>query len=182
MLLKAGIPVTVVSSCVDEPLLQKQHGDNLKAPDLAALLAAAKAHEVGSRYPSRFVLGADQTLELNGRTFSKVSSRAEAKERLRLLSGRYHHLHSAFCVVQEGMVLLSGVASATIGVRPLSDAFIETYLDLNGEDVLTSVAVYQIEAVGLQLIESIDGDWFTIQGLPLAPVITFLQRRGLLLS
>ncbi len=181
MLVNAGIPVSVVASNVDEPLLQEQFGQSSTAPELAKLLANAKAEDVASRYPSRLVLGSDQTLELDGKTLFKAASGAEAKDRLRLFSGRHHHLHSAFCFVCDGDVVFSGVASAKISIRSLSDAFIDTYLDMNGGDVLTSVAVYEIEALGIQMIESIDGDWFTIQGLPLTPVMGFLQRRGLLL-
>ena len=182
MLTNAGIPIDVIPSDVDEPLLQKGIGPHATASEIALRLASAKAIYVSAKHPSRLVLGSDQTLDLDGMTLAKADSRAEAKERLGHLSGRQHHLYSAFSLVRGGEVLHSGVHMAMISMRTLSESFIGVYLDMNGDNVLASVAVYEVEAMGMQMIEKFEGDWFTIQGLPLTPVIAFLQHQRFLLS
>lgn len=182
MLTNAGIPITVIPSGVDEPLLQKELGPYATASQIALELAGAKARDVSSKHTSQLVLGSDQTLDLDGITLTKAGSRAKAKERLVQLSGRHHHLYSAFCFVRDEKVVHSGVRMAKIRMRTLSEEFIDAYLDVSGEDILASVAVYEVEALGMQMIQKIEGDWFTVQGLPLTEVIAFLQRQRLLLS
>ncbi len=182
MLTKAGIPIDVIPSDVDELFLQKGFGPHATATEIALWLASAKAADVSAKHPSRLVLGSDQTLDLDGMTLAKADSRAQAKERLCHLSGRQHHLYSAFSFVRGGEVLHSGVQMALISMRTLSESFIDVYLDMNGDNVIASVAVYEVEAMGMQMIEKFEGDWFTIQGLPLTPVIAFLQHQRLLLS
>lgn len=182
MLENAGIPVTVIPSDVDEPLLQKKFEASATPSEIAVKLAHAKALDVSLKYPSWIVLGSDQTLDLAGITLAKVESRIKARDRLSQLSGRQHHLHSAFCFVHNGEVIHSGVQTATISMRTLTEEFMDAYLDMTGNSVLTSVAVYEIEALGMQMIEKMEGDWFTMQGLPLPAVIAFLQHQQLLLS
>jgi septum formation protein len=126
------------------------------------------------------VLGADQTLELDGECFAKAGDFSQAADQLRRLSGRKHLLHSAFCFVSDGVVVNSGVKSAELTMRVLSDHFISVYLDAAGPDVLGSVGLYQLEGLGVHLFESVDGDWFTILGLPLLGVVGFLRAEGLL--
>lgn len=182
MLANAGIPITVAPSDVDEYLAQKAFGPNRTASEIAIKLACAKAMDVSLKYPSRIVLGSDQTLGLDGITLAKAQNRAEARDRLSQLSGRQHHLYSAFCFVRDGEVIHSDVQMAQISVRTLSEEFLDAYLDLSGNDVLASVAVYEVEALGMQMIEKIEGDWFTVQGLPLKEVIAFLRHQRFLLS
>lgn len=182
MLKSAGIPITVVPSNVDEPLLQKEFGASVTASEVAIKLARAKAMDISLKHPPQIVLGSDQTLEFVGRALAKVESRVEARDRLIQMSGRQHQLHSAFCFARDGEVVHSGVQTATISMRTLSEDFIDVYLDTSGNSVLESVAVYEVEALGIQMIEKIEGDWFTVQGLPLRAVIAFLQHQRLLLS
>jgi septum formation protein len=148
---------------------------------IAELLAQAKALAVSAKMPGRLVLAADQTLDVEGVACAKVSGRAEAEDRLRLLSGREHALHSAYCFACDGAVLNAGATQARLSMRPISEAFIAAYLDAAGAAVFDSVAVYEIEGLGIHLFDRTDGDWFTIQGLPLEAVIAFLRNEGLLL-
>ena len=165
-----------------EGQLQKEFGASATASEVAIKLARAKAMDISLKHPPQIVLGSDQTLEFAGRALAKVESRVEARDRLIQMSGRQHQLHSAFCFARDGEVVHSGVQTATISMRTLSEDFIDVYLDTSGNSVLESVAVYEVEALGIQMIEKIEGDWFTVQGLPLRAVIAFLQHQRLLLS
>jgi len=161
--------------------VQKDSG--LSAPDkIAKLLAREKALWVSSRNPGRYVVGADQTLALGDRLFSKPAGRAAAAEQLRLLAGKGHELHSAFAVARDGKILLSDVSIAKMTMRRLDESQIEAYLDQAGEAVTTSVGAYQLEGLGVHLFERIEGDHFTILGLPLLPLLAFLRSERLLLS
>jgi septum formation protein len=181
MLMNAGVPIDIVPADIDERgLEEKLHGFNPAA--VALFLAEAKAAHVSEKTPDRLVLGSDQTLELNGAAVAKAGNLSEAKKRLQELSGRKHALHSAYCFARDGIVLRSGVKSAELTMRQLSDAFIDAYLDLTGPAVLDCVGVYEIEGAGITLFEAIHGEWFTILGLPLKEVIDFLQNEGFLLK
>jgi septum formation protein len=179
LLTAAGIDFESVPADFNERELQQSSG--LTSPgEIAALLAREKAVIVSSRHPDRFVVGADQTLALSDGLFSKPSGRAQAAEQLRALAGRTHELHSAVAVVGDGKVLFVDVAVARMTMRPLDDQAISTYLDAAGEAVTTSVGAYQLEGLGAHLFERIDGDHFTILGLPLLPLLEFLRGRQLL--
>jgi len=130
--------------------------------------------------PERFVVGADQTLALEKRLFSKPTGRAEAAEQLRALAGRVHELHSAVAVARDGKILFEQVTSARMTMRPLGEAGIEAYLDEAGEAVTSSVGAYQLERLGVHLFERIEGDHFTILGLPLLQLLAFLRGARLL--
>ena len=182
MLTNAGIEIDVIPADVDERNIQAELGLSLDPRGLASLLSETKALNVSDRCRGRLVLGADQTLELDGACFAKAADRADAIHHLKRLSGRTHRLHSAFCLARDGEVVNAGVASAELTMRVLTDDFISAYLDAAGPDVLASVGVYQLEGLGIQLFESIEGDWFTILGLPLQKVISFLRADGLLRS
>ena len=132
--------------------------------------------------PGRLVLGADQTLALGARQFAKPADRAAAREQLRALSGRVHELHSAVAFVQDSTVLYEHAAMARLTMRPLSDRLLERYLDTAAGAATASVGAYQIEGVGIQLFERLDGDYFTILGLPLLAVLDFLRRHGCLVQ
>jgi nucleoside triphosphate pyrophosphatase len=179
LLRNAGIAFEAVPAEIDERAVQQ--ASNLSKPgDVAALLAREKAHSVSTRQPGRFVVGADQTLALETRLFSKPADRTQAAEQLRALAGRSHELHSAVAVVRDGKILFEAVTLARMTMRQLGDAEIETYLTEAGEAVTTSVGAYQLEGLGVHLFERIEGDHFTILGLPLLQLLAFLRSQRLL--
>jgi septum formation protein len=175
----AGIAFEVFPADINERATEQASG--LSAPgEVAALLAREKAGSVSLEHPNRFVVGADQTLALGSRRFSKPAGRAEAAGQLRALAGRTHQLHSAVAVVRNGELLFSDAAMARMTMRPLDDAAISAYLDAAGPAVTTSVGAYQLEGLGVHLFERIDGDHFTILGLPLLRLLEFLRSQQLL--
>ena len=179
LLANAGIGFEIVRAEIDERALQQ--ASSLSAPgEIAGLLAREKALFVSSRQPGRFVIGADQTLALGPRLFNKPAGRAQAAEQLRDLAGASHELHSAVAVARDGKILFETVAVARMTMRQLSGAEIGAYLDEAGEAVATSVGAYQLEGLGVHLFERIEGDHFTILGLPLLPLLAFLRSEGLL--
>jgi septum formation protein len=175
----AGISFEAVPADIDERAVQKNSG--LTSPgEIAGLLAREKALLVSAKNPGRHVIGADQTLALGERLFSKPSGRAQAAEQLRLLAGNSHALHSAVAVARDGKIVFSDVSIARMTMRQLSENEIAGYLDAAGEAVTTSVGAYQLEGLGVHLFERIEGDHFTILGLPLLPLLAFLRRERLL--
>jgi septum formation protein len=177
----AGIPLEVRPADLDERRLEIG-ATSQKPTAIAAHLARAKAAAASGSQPGRLVLGADQTLALDGKRFSKPVDRAAARAQLCALSGHTHELHSAIAFVQDTTVLFEHIGTARLAMRVLSDRFIDIYLDAVGRAATASVGAYQIEGPGLQLFERIDGDYFTILGLPLLAVLDFLRRRGCLAS
>ncbi len=175
----AGLIFEAVPADIDERAIQEKSGLS-KPGEIAALLAQEKAIFVSARMPDRYVIGADQTLALGQRLFSKPAGRAQAAEQLRALAGNTHELHSGIAVVRDGKILFAGVSIARMTMRSLSDAEIRTYLDAAGEMVTTSVGAYQLEGLGVHLFERIEGDHFTILGLPLLSLLAFLRTQGLL--
>jgi septum formation protein len=179
LLANAGISFEAVPADIDERSVQKNSG--LSAPgEIAGLLAREKALLVSSKNPGRYVVGADQTLALEGRLFSKPAGRPQAAEQLRLLAGHTHELHSAVAVACDGKIVFSDVSIARMTMRRLDESGIEGYLDQAGQAVTTSVGAYQLEGLGVHLFEHIEGDHFTILGLPLLPLLAFLRGEGLL--
>jgi septum formation protein len=179
LLANAGISFDAVPADIDEREIQKNSG--LSAPgEIAMLLAREKARFISATNPGRYVVGADQTLALGSRLFSKPGGRAQAAEQLRLLAGDTHGLHSAVAVAHDGEIVFSDVAVARMTMRRLADSEIETYLDQAGQAVTTSVGAYQLEGLGVHLFERIEGDHFTILGLPLLPLLAYLRGQGLL--
>jgi septum formation protein len=179
LLANAGIAFEAVPADIDERAVQEASG--LSTPgDIAALLAREKALFVSSRRPGKYVIGADQTLALGKRLFSKPAGRVQAAEQLRALAGGAHELHSAVAVARDGKILFSDVAVARMTMRSLDEAGIDAYLDAAGEAVTSSVGAYQLEGLGVHLFERIEGDHFTILGLPLLPLLAFLRRERLL--
>src|SRR5262249_32532486 len=152
------------------------------AADAAVLLAREKARVGAANFAGRFVVGADQTLALGRARFTKPVDRDSAREQLRSLAGRTHELHSAVAVALDGRVLFSHVDTARLTMRSLSDRFLEAYLDTAGGSVTKSVGGYQLEGLGSHLFEKIEGDYFTILGLPLFALLSFLRREGRLAS
>ena len=179
LLTNAGISFEAVTAEIDERAVQQASG--LSAPgEITSLLAREKALSVSARQPGKFVIGADQTLALGDRLFSKPAGRAQAAEQLRTLAGRSHELHSAVAVVRDGKILFEAVAIAGMTMRRLGEAEIDVYLDQAGEAVTSSVGAYQLEGLGVHLFERIEGDHFTILGLPLLPLLAFLRSERLL--
>jgi septum formation protein len=179
LLSNAGIAFEAIPAEIDERALQKSSG--LLAPDgIAALLAREKAVAVSSDHSGKFVVGADQTLALGTRLFSKPAGRAQAKQQLGALAGHRHELHSAVAVAVDGRILFEEVAVARMTMRRLTEADIDSYLDEAGETVTSSVGAYQLEGLGIHLFEHIEGDHFTILGLPLLPLLGFLRSARLL--
>jgi septum formation protein len=179
LLANAGISFDAVPADIDERALQKNSG--LSAPgEIAGLLAREKACFVSSKNPGRYVVGADQTLALGDRLFSKPAGRAQAADQLRLLAGHTHELHSAVAVARDGKVVFSDVSVARLTMRALTGSEIRAYLDEAGEAVTSSVGAYQLEGLGVHLFDHFEGDHFTILGLPLLPLLAFLRREQLL--
>ena len=179
LLANAGIRFDAVPADLDERAVQQASG--LSAPgEIAALLAREKALAVSVRQPGKYVVGADQTLALEHRLFSKPAGRVQAAEQLRDLAGRTHELHSAVAVAHLGKIMFETTTVARMTMRPLSGTEIRTYLDEAGEAVTSSVGAYQLEGLGVHLFDRIEGDHFTILGLPLLPLLAFLRSERLL--
>ena len=179
LLANAGISFDAIPADIDERALQKNSG--LSAPgEIAGLLAREKACFVSSKNPGRYVVGADQTLALGNRLFSKPAGRTQAADQLRLLAGHTHELHSAVAVARDGKIVFSDVVVARMTMRRLDESEIEAYPHQAGQAVTTSVGAYQLEGLGVHLFERIEGDHFTILGLPLLPLLAFLRGEGLL--
>jgi septum formation protein len=152
------------------------------ARDIAAHLARTKAQAVAANHRDHIVLGADQTLALDNRMFTKPANRNEALEQLRALSGREHELHSAICFARAGKILFEATETARMQMRPLSEPFLAAYAEAAGAGLSASVGAYQVEGFGIHLFESIAGDHSSILGLPLIPLLAFLRRNGSLLG
>jgi septum formation protein len=184
LLTAAGVPVDAHPADIDERGLERGLESAAMAQSaggaVAALLAREKAIAVESRYRGRLTLGADQTLTLDGKRFAKPADRKAARAQLRELCGRTHELHSAVAFVQHGAVLFEYVGMARLTMRNFSDDFLELYLDATSDAATASVGAYQIEGRGVQLFERVDGDYFTVLGLPLMEALEFLRRIGCL--
>jgi nucleoside triphosphate pyrophosphatase len=179
LLAAAGVPVEVRPADLDERGLEAAAG-SLAPGAIAALLARQKAAAVAKLHPGRLTLGADQTLALDAQRFAKPADRAAARAQLKALRGKTHELHSALAFVENGKVLFEYAGVARLTMRAFSDPFLESYLDAIGGAATESVGAYQIEGLGAQLFERVDGDYFTILGLPLMEALAFLRQRGCL--
>ena len=179
LLANAGLSFEAIAAEIDERGVQQ--ASQLSSPgEIAKLLAREKAVRVSARKVGQYVIGADQTLALGNRLFNKPDGRAAAAEQLRMLAGQTHELHSAIAVALDGKIAFETVAVARMSMRPLSGEEIRLYLDEVGEAVTTSVGAYQLEGLGVHLFERIEGDHFTILGLPLFPLLDFLRRERLI--
>jgi len=175
ILAAAGLRFEIRPAQIDERALEAKAG----SPDAAAsarLLARAKAQSISGTRAGHLVLGADQTLARGSARFGKPADRAAAAEQLRSLRGRTHELHSALALVRDGAVLFDCVDTARLTMRDVSDRFIDEYLDMAGDDALTSVGGYRLEGIGIHLFERVEGDYFTILGLPLLLLLAFLRQ------
>jgi septum formation protein len=169
-----SLPAGIDERAAEAPLLQSGAG----AGDLAQALAMIKASRVSEQRPADLVIGADQTLEIDGERLTKPADMAAARRQLLHLAGKTHHLHSALACCRGGEVVWQHMETVTLTMRPLTPQEIGRYLAKTGEKALTSVGTYQIEGLGIQLFERIDGDYFAILGLPILPLLAFLRAEG----
>ncbi|GAO40083.1 Maf-like protein [Sphingomonas changbaiensis NBRC 104936] len=184
MLEAAGVPFEAMAPGVDEESAKASlRAAGLAPRDFADALAELKALKVSNRDPGALVLGCDSVVALeDGTLLDKAESKAQAAEHLRLMSGKRHHLYSAAVIAEAGEPVWRFVDRAAMYVRPLSDAFIDAYLDREWDQARWCVGVYRIEGPGAQLFSRIDGSHFTVIGLPLLPVLDYLRTRGILAS
>lgn len=181
MLQRAGVRVTLAPAAVDEEEIKlAARAEGIGVDEVAETLAELKAQRVTRKHPGALVVGADQMLECDGRWFDKPAGRDAAREQLKDLRGKTHRLVSCAVVVRDGERLWHQVDRARLAMRPFSDAFLESYLDQAGDGVLHSVGAYQLEGLGAQLFQRVDGDFFTILGLPLLPLLGFLRVHGVI--
>jgi septum formation protein len=175
------VPCTAVSSGFDEaPLKASLRARNASAEEAAAALAEAKARAVARARHQDLVIGADQILDQDGTWFDKPRTMNDARAQLQTLMGRTHRLMSAVVVVSGELLRWRHVEEAKLTMRVFGDDFLDAYLASAGEDILGSVGAYRLEGTGAQLFERIEGDYFTILGLPLLPLLDFLRREGAL--
>lgn len=171
----AGVPFRIVRPDVDEDALKPQFADRSPA-DLAVALAEAKA--LSLPLPGSIVIGADQVMEFEGRPFDKPKSMAELSQRLLAMSGKPHHLRGGVIIAKDGTVIETIRETSTLWMRNVSEAEVADYLGTVGEDVLSTVGGYMLEGEGARLFSKVEGDFFSILGLPLFPVLDVLRREG----
>ena len=182
LLRNAGVVFTAKAPGVDEDAAKAALlGEGSGPRDIADALAELKAIRVSARMPG-LVIGADQTLDLDGELMDKASTLDEARDRLRRLRGRRHRLHAGVVVARNGEPIWREVSTATLEMRDFSDAFLDDYLDRLGPGVLSSVGCYHLEGEGVQLFHRIEGDYFGILGLPLTGLLDLLRRHGALVT
>jgi septum formation protein len=183
MLAAAGVPFTVQAADVDEPAIRarmRKADAHVDPKKIAAVLAAEKAEDVSGKIGGSLIIGADQVLALGDELLSKAPSLEAACEALRKLRGRTHELHSAVTFAEHGKITWSHVATARLTMRDFSEAFLDDYLLRAGDRVGHSVGAYELEGLGVQLFDKIEGDYFTVLGLPLLPVLAELRQRGII--
>lgn len=179
MLRSAGLDFSVQAPLIDEVALQQKLHEAMTPPEsMAAALAAAKALSVAARHPAHYVIGADQVLYCNGRIFSKAPDAATAREHLQYLSGKQHQLISAVCIMQRDKVIWHYADRAKLTMRNLSAKDIDRYCAVAGDALTRSVGAYELEGMGAWLFDKIEGDHFTILGMPLFPLLGALRERG----
>ena len=177
LLKQAGVNFLVRLPNVDEAAIKKKAG-NVSTKKLARNLAETKARQVSADFNDALVIGADQVLECQGVLFDKPTGKKAAREHLMKLRGKTHHLTCSVCVAQKGEIIWCETDRADMTMLNFSNDFVEYYLEKTGESIQASVGAYQLEDIGIQLFESIKGDYFTILGLPLLPLLDFLRRKN----
>jgi len=183
LLRAAGIPIVVDAAAIDEAEVKASlRAARAEAPAVAEALAELKAQRVSRRHAGALVIGADQVLQCDGVLFDKPSDLAAARDQLLALRGRRHQLASAVVLVRDGRRIWHHVDRADMKMRDFSSSFLDRYLESAGDAALSSVGGYKLEGAGAQLFASVDGDYFTILGLPLLPLLDILREHGVLLS
>lgn len=179
LLANAGLVFDIEPSGIDEQEITRSLGSRAAPQELASTLAEMKAVKVSGRHPEAFVIGADSTLACNGRLFDKPPTLEAARKQLQALRGQTHELFSSVVVARGGQRLWHWSERARLTMRQMNDAFIDAYLARAGKDVLASVGAYQLESLGAHLFTRVDGDYFTILGLPLLPLLSYLAGHGI---
>jgi len=175
----AGLTFLCDPAAIDETgIISDLRNRGTAVTEVAKALAKSKAEVVAGRQTGALVIGADQIMECEGKWYQKPSDHAAAAAQLRELSGRTHRLVSAVCVVRDGQLLWQHVETPRLTIRRFSDRFLDEYLERAGSSALESVGSYRLEGLGAQLFSAIEGDYFSILGLPLLPLLTFLRSQG----
>lgn len=177
----AGVAFTVIKPDVDEAVIKAERCE-LSPAEMALVLGEAKAEAVSGQNPGKLVLGADQTMELDGALLDKLPRAELARERLMAMRGRQHYLHSGLALYCDGAPVWTHSQTSTLHVREFSDAFLDTYLEQAGFALTASVGAYAYEGLGAQLFERVEGDYYAILGLPLIPLLHALRQHGALAS
>ncbi|NVK18704.1 MAG: Maf family protein [Methylocystaceae bacterium] len=172
-----GLDIKTIPADLDEDIIKEK---GLDVTTTAVELSKAKAHFISQKYPQSLVIGADQMMKCEGQRFDKPHSVDQAREQLKFLRGKIHHLISAVSIYKNETCLWSHHQRAELEMRPFSDKFLESYLDQVGSDVCTTVGGYRLESIGVQLFNRIEGDYFTILGLPLLAVLDFLRSQDII--
>jgi len=183
MLREAGVAARIMPAPIDEDAIKEAfRAEGIAPRDLADALAEAKARRVGASNPDALVIGADQVLVMDGRTFDKPRDLAEARAQLMQMRGGSHELLSAAVILSGGAPVWRHIGVARLTMRPFSDEFLDTYLDAEGDAVLSTVGGYRIEGRGAQLFSRVSGDYFSILGMPLLELLGFLRARKVLIE
>ena len=183
LLARAGLVFTTAAPRVDEQAIRAaMQADGASPRDIADSLAEAKALKISDKNPDALVLGCDQILALDDTIFAKPDTLAQAVSQLQALRGRTHHLYSAMVIYQNGLPQWRHIGHARMTMRALSDEAIAAYVAAEWDSIRHSVGCYKIEERGVQLFSQIDGDVFTIQGLPMLPLLNYLAVRGIIAS
>lgn len=183
LLKNAGVTVTAVPARIDEAAIRAALAqENAKARDVADTLAELKARKIADRNPTGLVLGCDQVLAVGDAVWSKPETPDEARAQLCALSGQAHHLHSALVLYHNTQPIWRHIGTAKMTMRPLSGDYMDAYLSRNWPEVSYSVGAYQIEREGIRLFSGIEGDYFTVLGLPLLPLLSYLSMREFIAS
>lgn len=181
LLTRAGIAFEAIPATIDERAVEAPIAETgAPADDIALALAIVKAQTVSEAHPGALVIGADQTLEVEGERLSKPADMEAARLQLLRLQGRRHTLHSAVVLVEDGAIIWNHVESAHMTMRSLAPEAIGRFLAAAGTSALGSVGACEIEGLGVRLMERVDGDLFTVQGLPMLPLLAALRERGAL--
>lgn len=181
LLLGAGVAFNVETSPVDEPsIMAALLQESAKPRDIADTLAEYKGRRVAIKNPDKIVIAADQVLVCEGQVYSKPDTQEQAMKQLQQLRGKGHQLLSAVVIFEDGAPVWRHIGRAQLVMRDFSDAFLAEYVQKIGDDILTTVGCYKLESLGVQLFSQVQGDYFTILGLPLIEVLGFLRTRGVL--
>ncbi len=173
MLENVGLKFRSIPAGIDEEAIIKNSDLDIKS--ITEKLAAMKAIYISKKNPDKMIIGSDQTLEFKGKLISKSKTLEEAKDKLKQLRGRAHNLHSAVCVVLNGNIIFSDIDTATLNMHNFDDSFLNEYMDKNHDALINCVGGYKIEGTGAWLFSSVKGDFFTIMGMPLLPLLGFLR-------
>lgn len=177
----AGLEFSVEPARIDERAIEAPLVLNGATPEaVAAALAAAKASDVSQRHPGAFVIGSDQVMSMDGRLFHKCTSIDMARDQLKRMRGRTHRLSSAISIARDGKDAWSHVSVADMTFRDFTDAFLDIYMERAGSNVLLTVGAYSYEGLGQQLFEKVEGDFFTVIGLPMLPLLGALRNLGII--